>query len=269
MKDSNGTWWPLACSQNERLCLWQKTQESKLAAIYASHPCRQRGRCATVRVGWRGATTISALEPASSSKLWAGCQWLSKSSWDLGQFISARSATTWDQVPRGDTWNTWDCALLAHLGNWVAWTREVHKIQGPPETVRSKTPSCLNGLDLGRAKNTQSIWVCAFAEHLRTWAAYNWEVHETQGPLGAVPLQSTLEPEQCGHRKDTPPWTVANQCGPPTVSTPHTCQRCLSAGSLPLHSTVEQVSLNKWPLSPPRVRAEIRHWRVLQQSKPK
>ena len=35
-----------------------------------------------------------------------------------------------------------------------------------------------------------------------------------------------------------------------TASMPHTCQWCLFAVSLLLHSTTEQVSLNKWPLLP-------------------
>ena len=80
-----------------------------------------------------------------------------------------------------------------------------------------------------------------------------------QGPLGTVPLQSTLEPEQCGYGKYTRPWPVANPVWSIHCEHAHTCQWYLFAVSLSLHSTVEQVSLNKWLLLPPRVRAEIRH----------
>ena len=37
-------------------------------------------------------------------------------------------------------------------------------------------------------------------------------------------------------------------CGPSTMSALHTCLWCLFAVFLSLHSTTEQVSLNKWPL---------------------
>ena len=38
---------------------------------------------------------------------------------------------------------------------------------------------------------------------------------------------------------------------------------------LPPHRPTEQVSLNKWPLSPPCARAEISHWRDLQTEEAK
>ena len=100
-----------------------------------------------------------------------------------------------------------------------------------------------------------------------------------------MPLQGTPEPEQLRPGKCTKcrahlgqcpcraPWSLSRvdpgstrrlglwqtQCGPSTASTPHTGQWCLFAVSLPPHNTTKQVSLNKWPPSPPCIRAEIRH----------
>ena len=74
-------------------------------------------------------------ETASSTKLLAGSQLLTKSSWDPGWLICARRAAAWDQLPKGDTLLTWDSVLMAHLGNWVSGTREVNKMHYPPETV--------------------------------------------------------------------------------------------------------------------------------------
>ena len=54
-------------------------------------------------------------------------------------------------------WHTWETEWLvlgtcirhmAHLGQWA-----------------HQAPSCMSGLDLGRAQNTQHIWICALAEH--------------------------------------------------------------------------------------------------------
>ena len=59
------------------------------------------------------------------------------------------------------------------------------------------------------------------------------------------------------------------QCGPSTGNTPHTCWWHLLGVSVPLHSTTEQGSPNKWPLSPTQIRAEIKHWRELQSEEGK
>ena len=116
------------------------------------------------------------------------------------------------------------------------------------------------------------------------------EGHKTHSPSGSVPLRSTREPEwlrpgkcmkcrvhggQCPCRA---PWRLSSvdlgsahrlglwqaQCAPSAESRSHTCQWCLFAESLPLHSTPEQVSLNKLPPLPLHVRVEIRHRRNLQ-----
>ena len=132
---------------------------------------------------------------------------------------------------------------------------------------------------------------CALAKHLVAWAARTWEGRKTQAQLNlclcGVPKnlnlsaldlgsarnpglaldssqQSNLEPEQCRPGKHTHHEWGQAQCGPDTVSTPDTRQWYLFAVSLSPHSTSEQASLNKWPPSPPCVRAEIRHWRDLQ-----
>ena len=56
------------------------------------------------RAGKQGA--ISAPEMASSTKLGAGSQFLTKSSWDPGWLTSTRRFTVRDQLPRGDTRHT-------------------------------------------------------------------------------------------------------------------------------------------------------------------
>ena len=85
-----------------------------------------------------------------------------------------------------------------------------------------------------------------------------------QGPLETVPLQGTLEPEQCGPGSTHCLRLWQTQCGPFTASTPHTCQWYFLAVSLPFHSTTEQVSMNKRPPSRSHLRLEIRPWRDLQ-----
>ena len=107
-----------------------------------------------------------------------------------------------------------------------------------------RTPKNLSGLVLETAWDTGPTWGSALAEQ--------------PGNLSSVNLGSTC----CLGLWQT-------QCGPPTVSTPHTCQQYLFAVLLPPHNTTEQMNLNKWPPSPPCVRAEIRHWRDLQTEEAK
>ena len=80
-----------------------------------------------------------------------------------------------------------------------------------------------------------------------------------QGPLGTVPLQSTvsLSSVDPGNAHCFGLWQT--QGGPSTMRTPHACQWYLFTVFLPPHNTTEQVSLNKWPPLPPCVRVEIRH----------
>ena len=118
---------------------------------------------------------------------------------------------------------------------------------------------------------------------------------EMHGPSGTAPSWCTWDPDWpgpgmctrhmahlwwyvCGTHGSLPrlgPGLAHNlelwqpQCGPSTGSTPHTCRWCLLVVSVCLHSTTEQGSLNKWPLLPTHVRAEIRHWRELQSEEGK
>ena len=155
----------LAHSQNKGLSEYQRR-----ASRLRTGPCpcwRQRGRRVTASTRRQGA--ISAPEMASSTKLWMGFQLLTTSSWDPGWLTPARRVTAWDQLPRGDTWHTWDDTLVVHLGNGVAKTREVIKIHSPPGTVHSPRiwlPELL-GLEKG-TKHTPNQ-VCAFMEYPRTW----------------------------------------------------------------------------------------------------
>ena len=148
-------------------------------------------------------------------------------------------------------------------------TGEVHKMHSPPGTVSlwsiqlpeqlrpAKGTKCtahlglwpcrafnsLRGLDLGGAWKTRPTWDSVLMELLGTWAAWIQEIHATLGsgkssvvhPLRALPI----------------------------------CQWYLFALPLPLHSTAEQMSLNKWPPPPPHVRVEIRHWKGLQEEEVK
>ena len=112
------------------------------------------------------------LRPASSTKLWAGSQLLTTSSWDTGWLTSAKRVAAWDQLCWGDTWHDWDSALLAHPGNWVAGSREVIKMLGPPGIVLLPNTWSPELLGPGRAQNTCPI-DSALAEYLKssTWAA--------------------------------------------------------------------------------------------------
>ena len=108
-------------------------------------------------------------EMASSTKLWAGFQLLTTSSWDPGWLTSARKVTAWDQLPRGGTWHAWEGALVVHLGNQAAGTREVIKMNGPPETVHSQSTLSPELLRPGKGTKRRPNWVCTFVEYLRTW----------------------------------------------------------------------------------------------------
>ena len=110
----------LAYSENKELSEYQR-RASRLQTGPSPHQ-RQRGRWATARAGRQGA--ISAPEMASSTRLWAGSQLLTTSSWDPGWLTSARRVKARDQLPRGDTRRIWDGALVAH-GNWGPGSGEV------------------------------------------------------------------------------------------------------------------------------------------------
>ena len=117
--------------------------ESQLAAYWLTscalappHPEAERQACDSQSLKARGCYNLSP-ETASSTKLWAGSQLLTTSSWDPGWLTSTRRVAAWYQLSRGDIRHTWDGALTAHLGNPAAGTREVIKMHGPPGTVCS------------------------------------------------------------------------------------------------------------------------------------
>ena len=120
------------------------------------------------------------------------------------------------------------------LVTWAARTWDGHKTQAQPSLYICEVPENLNlsGLDLGSACNP--------------------------GPASDSSQQSNLGPEQCRLGKHTHRECGQTHCGWITVGTR---QWYLFAVFLPPHSTTEQVSLKKWPPSPPCVRVEIRHWR--------
>ena len=217
-------------SEHQRRASWLRTGPS-------AH-WRQRGRRATTRAGRWGA--ISTPEMASSNKLWAGSQLPTKSSSNPGWLTSAGRVTVRDQLPRGDTRHTWDGAPTAHPGNRGAGTGEV--IRCTTHLRRERSPNTWSPELLGPGKGTKRRpkWVCAFVEYLRTWP--EWEVHTTQGLLWKEPLQSNLEPEQCGLGKHTCREWGQSQCGPDTASSPHTHQWYLFAVFLPPHTQLNKLA---------------------------
>ena len=86
---------------------------------------RQRDSFSTARARRQGAAAISAPEKTFSTKLWAGSQLLTTSSWDPGWLTSASKVSAWGQLSKGDIQHTWEDALrrkprwlrcTAHLG---------------------------------------------------------------------------------------------------------------------------------------------------------
>ena len=131
---------------------WLPTSPYLYFITYQPLPAQRK----TARARKQGPATISAPEMASSTKLWAGSQLLTMSSWDPGWLISARRVAAWDQLSGGDIRHTCDDALMAHPGNWKARTGEVTKMHRPPGTVclpSNWLPKCS---DLGRTQNACS-----------------------------------------------------------------------------------------------------------------
>ena len=118
---------------------------------------RQGGKWATARAGRRGANL--APEMASSTKLRAGSQLLTKSSWDPGWLTSTRRVAARDHLPRRDAQHTWDGTPAAHLGNRAAGMGEVIRCTVPPGESALLT------------------------KHLVTWTARTWEGHKMQAQM--------------------------------------------------------------------------------------
>ena len=238
----------LAQSQNKGLSEHQRrANQLHTDPSSPSSPKAERQVCDRQSRKTRGCCNLGPRD-SIFPKLWAGSQLLTTSSWDPGWLTSGRRVAASDQHPRGDTQHNLrrcSCGALAIL----VGTGEVFKMLSLPGQWACQAPGHLSSSDLGRAQNT---FLAESVPWQSTWEP-KWlrEVHETQGPLGTVPLQSTLEPEQSRPVKHMLLWVVANPVCPYTVSTPHTCQWYFFAVFLPPHNTTEQVSLNKWPPSSP------------------
>ena len=116
-----------------------------------------------------GKGAISVPETTSSTKLWSGSQLLIKSSWDSGWLASARRVTARDQLPRRDTWHTWDKSPAAHPGNWAAGMKEL--IRCITHLVRVLSPKHLVAWATRNleGRKHRPNHVCAFGEYPRTW----------------------------------------------------------------------------------------------------
>ena len=141
----------LACSQNKGLSEYQRRASWRQTS--PSPHQRQGGRRATARARRQG--VISAPETASSTKLWAGSQFLTMSSWDPGRLTSVRSVTGRDQLPRGETRHTWDGALMAYLelSGWD-WGGDL-RYTAHLEECACQAPAHLSRLDLGREQSAR------------------------------------------------------------------------------------------------------------------
>ena len=161
----------LSQCQRKAIRLWRGPSPSQ----------RQRGRWATARAGRQGA--ISTPEMASSAKLWAGSQLLTKSSWDPGWLTLSRRGAAWYQLTEeihstpemALLWHTWETEWLGPR-RWLRCT--VHLGQ-----CACQAPGCLSCSDLRRTQNSH--------------------------PTKSVPLWSTqeLEPEQLRSGKCTKCWS--------------------------------------------------------------
>ena len=154
--------------------------------------------------------------------------------------------------PRGWDWGgdkthhtPGESALTKQLVAWAALTWEGHKTQAQPILCLCGVPQNLNlsGLDLGSAHNPGP--------------AFDSSTAEQPGP------------EQCRPGKHTHCEWAQTHCGPDTESTPHTHQWYLFSLFLPPYSTTEQVSLNKWPRSPPVSGQKVDTEESCKQKKPK
>ena len=142
-------------------------------------------------------------------------------------------------------------------------------MHSPPETVHSPSTRSPEMLHPGKGTKCTANPVCAPEENqepesLRPGMCMKCRAHLGQYPcrepwsLSSIDLGSTCCLELC-----------QTQCGPPTVSTPHTCQQYLFAMSLPPHKTTEQVSLNKWPPLTPVSGQRLHTEEICKQRKPK
>ena len=170
-------WWRTTGNKNAAHSLWKENKElskyKRRINLLTTGPTPAWGREAGVQQSEPEDKGQSwPQRPASSTKLWVGCQLLIPSSWSPGRLTFARRVTAWDQLSRGDAGHTWYSALMAHPGNWVAWTQEVIKMHSALETVCSF--SIWLAELLGHEEDTKRMcnWFYAFVVYLKTWT---WE----------------------------------------------------------------------------------------------
>ena len=177
----------------------------------------------------------------------------------------------------------------------AAWDQPPEETLGTAETVLLWRTQETEQLGPGRWWDALHTWESVLIKHLVSWAPGPGKGSKRR-PNQSAPLWSTREPEpeqlrpgKCmqprarfGRFPCRATWSLSSvdqesthcelgqtQSGLYTTRTPHTCQWYLLAVFLPHCSTTEQMSLNKWPPSPPCVRAEIRRWRDLQTEEAK
>ena len=145
------------------------------------------------------------------------------------------------------------------------WDRGGDKMHHPTCRVCThQTPGHLSCLDLGRAENTgppESVPLWSTWEPEPEWLRPG-KCMQTMARLREFPCRETWSLSSVDHKSTRAVWGQT-QCVPETASTSHTLQWYLFAGFLAPGRTIEQVSLNKWPPSPPCVRVEVRYWRDL------
>ena len=181
--------------------------------------------------------------PTSSTKLWAGSQLLTTSSWDPGLLTSARRVAAWDQFPRGDTQHTWDGALVVHPGNQVPRTGVEIKTMAHLGQCTCQAPGHLSCSDLGRAQNaspTESVPLWSTwepePEQLRPGKCMKLGARFGQFPCRATWSLSSVDRETTRAVSWSKPSVVHTLWALPT----HASDICLQCSSLPT------TQLNKW-----------------------
>ena len=190
------------------------------------------------------AVAVSAPEITSSPKLWAGCQLITMSGVLDGSYLPGVTQTE---------------------------NSSAEETHSTPGTVSLRHTQETEWLVLGRCIRCMAHLGSVLTKHPVRWVPWTWEGHKTHSTSGSVSLQNTQQPEsfrrgkwrKCrAHLGPCPcraPWNLSTvdpacthyigwwqtQCGSSTVSTPHTCQWYFFSVSLPLHSKIEQVRLNK------------------------
>ena len=100
-----------------------------------------------------------------------------------------------------------------------SWHTQKTKQPGPGSCIRCmahlglcslQALGHLSGLDLGREQNAQPISVLCHCRVHENLSGLDIKSAKSQGVLGKVSLQSTLEPDQCRPGKYTLHWAVAN-----------------------------------------------------------